>query len=60
MGQVMTRYFYPLDMVKVIDKVVSSYHQCASLGSSLSVAIPQSSEDPRTLVDSSLPISKEK
>ena len=46
MHQVVTCYFYALDMAKAIDKVVSSYHQCASLMSSSLVAIPWSSEEP--------------
>ena len=46
MHQVVTRYFFALDMVRVIDEFVSSCHQCASLRASQHVAVSQSGEEP--------------
>ena len=55
MHQVVTRYFYALDLSTAIDETVTSCHQCASLGSSPVVSVPQSSDPPpQTHLDTGL------
>lgn len=44
--QVMSWYFYALELNKAIGEMVSSFHQCASLKNSPLAAISQFSDDP--------------